>query len=64
MTVETLRTELKARNLNNRGLKSQLAARLAKALKIEAEKTDSECRDKDSQAETETDTEEKKEVSF
>lgn len=39
MNVNDLRTELKARNISNKGLKSQLVARLTKALKSEAEKT-------------------------
>lgn len=40
LVVSALRTELKARNINAKGLKSQLVARLAKALKAEAEKTE------------------------
>lgn len=40
MNVNELRTELKARNISNKGLKSQLVARLTKALKSEAEKSD------------------------
>lgn len=40
MVVSGLRVELKARGINSKGLKSQLVARLAKAVKAEAEKTD------------------------
>jgi hypothetical protein len=40
MVVSALRNELKARNVNSKGLKSQLVARLAKALKVEAEKAE------------------------
>ncbi|RZC40237.1 cell division cycle and apoptosis regulator protein 1-like, partial [Asbolus verrucosus] len=40
MLVSALRNELKARNVNSKGLKSQLVARLAKALKAEAEKAE------------------------
>lgn len=40
MNVQALRYELKARNMNSKGLKSQLVARLSKALKTESEKTD------------------------
>lgn len=40
MNVNELRTELKARNISSKGLKSQLIARLTKALKTEAEKND------------------------
>ncbi|EEZ98940.2 cell division cycle and apoptosis regulator protein 1 [Tribolium castaneum] len=40
MVVSALRNELKARNINSKGLKSQLVARLAKALKVEAEKAE------------------------
>lgn len=48
MNVTDLRNELKARNLNSKGLKSQLAARLSKVLKTEAaEKNDVEDLDGD-----------------
>lgn len=40
MNVNELRVELKARNISNKGLKSQLVARLTKAVKSEAEKND------------------------
>lgn len=40
MTVNQLRSELKARNINSKGLKSQLVARLSKALKNEADKVE------------------------
>ena len=36
--VNSLRIELRARNISSKGLKSQLVARLTKALKSEAEK--------------------------
>lgn len=38
MNVNDLRNELKARNISNKGLKSQLVARLTKTLKSEVEK--------------------------
>ncbi|XP_025837375.1 cell division cycle and apoptosis regulator protein 1 [Agrilus planipennis] len=58
MTVAALRNELKARNLSAKGLKSQLVARLQKALKAEAEKIEG---GKDEPAEAESEgTEEKK----
>ncbi|GJQ87233.1 hypothetical protein Trydic_g8462 [Trypoxylus dichotomus] len=40
MSIIDLRNELKARAVNSKGLKSQLIAKLTKALKAEAEKTD------------------------
>lgn len=46
MTVVELRTELKARNLDSKGLKSQLVAKLTKALKAEEEKEDEEPKEK------------------
>lgn len=60
MNVALLRNELKARNINSKGLKSQLIARLTKALKAEAEKTDDELKEKDSITEVETDVDDKK----
>lgn len=38
MNVNELRNELNARNVNSKGLKSQLVARLQKTLKSEAER--------------------------
>lgn len=48
MNVADLRNELKARNINSKGLKSQLIAKLMKALKseIEASEDNSEAADK------------------
>lgn len=46
MNVNELRNELKARNISNKGLKSQLIARLTKALKAEAEKCEGNENDK------------------
>ncbi|XP_023018304.1 cell division cycle and apoptosis regulator protein 1 [Leptinotarsa decemlineata] len=40
MVVNELRAELRARNISDKGLKSQLVARLTKTLKVEAEKTE------------------------
>lgn len=40
MNAKDLRNELEERNINSKGLKSQLVARLSKALKSEAEKND------------------------
>lgn len=40
MGLPALKTELKARGINSKGLKSQLVARLTKALKSESEKTE------------------------
>lgn len=42
MSLPALRTELKARGINSKGLKSQLVARLARALKSEVEKTEND----------------------
>lgn len=53
MTVNLLRVELKARNTNSKGIKSQLVARLAKALKSEAEKAEDSFKDNPSDSETE-----------
>lgn len=47
MNVQSLRTELKARNINSKGLKSQLVARLSKALKTESEKPDEDTQESD-----------------
>lgn len=58
MMVSALRNELKARNINSKGLKSQLVARLTKALKVEAEASDDVV--KDAESETEKEVEEKK----
>lgn len=52
MSVGALRVELKARNINSKGLKSQLVAKLVKALKAEADKTDEETKE-ESQSEME-----------
>lgn len=64
MTVSALRTELKARSVNCKGLKSQLAARLTKLLKAEAEKTDEESKEVLNESETEVQEEKKSEVNF
>lgn len=61
MSVTSLRQELKARNINSKGLKSQLAARLGKTLKSEAEKVD-DSNNKESEPESETVEEKKTEV--
>lgn len=58
MVVSSLRNELKARNVNYKGLKSQLVARLVKALKAEAESSDDVV--KDAESEPEKEVEEKK----
>ncbi|KAL1492187.1 hypothetical protein ABEB36_012671 [Hypothenemus hampei] len=50
MTVVQLRSELKARNLDSKGLKAQLVARLTKILKSEAEKEEEEDEIKDKQS--------------
>lgn len=63
MNVSALRTELKARNINSKGLKSQLVARLTKALKMEAEKTEDSSKDGQPEPETEVIEEKKAEVS-
>ncbi|XP_056647234.1 cell division cycle and apoptosis regulator protein 1-like [Diorhabda sublineata] len=56
MVVNDLRNELKARNINSKGLKSQLVAKLTKALKAEAEKNednDKEVKEKEVETEPE-----------
>ncbi|XP_019756359.1 cell division cycle and apoptosis regulator protein 1 [Dendroctonus ponderosae] len=58
MTVVQLRTELKARKLDFKGLKAQLVARLTKALKSEADREEEDPREKpnsDGEAECEKD---------
>lgn len=57
MPVMDLRNELKARGINSKGLKSQLIAKLSKALKAEAEKSDDS---KDAAVEIEADNVEEK----
>lgn len=57
MVVNDLRNELKARNINDKGLKSQLVAKLTKALKAEAEKGD----DKDKETKEKEDEEDEPE---
>jgi hypothetical protein len=47
--VADLRKELEARSLSSKGLKSQLIARLTKALKSEQEKEQQEAENKDEQ---------------
>ncbi|XP_078579525.1 cell division cycle and apoptosis regulator protein 1-like isoform X2 [Branchiostoma floridae x Branchiostoma japonicum] len=53
MKVNELRAELEARGLNSKGLKSQLIARLTKALKMEVEKEEEEKEAKDEAKEEE-----------
>lgn len=60
MIVSTLRVELKARSINSKGLKSQLVARLAKALKMEAEKADDPNKDVAQDLDFDTSADEKK----
>lgn len=48
MTVVQLRTELKARKLDFKGLKAQLVARLIKALKTEADKEEDDPKERPS----------------
>lgn len=55
MSVVDLRKELKARALNSSGLKSQLIAKLSKALKSEASKTEGGKEDRDSDKEEQSD---------
>lgn len=52
MNVNELRNELKARNINSKGLKSQLVARLTKALKAEAAEKSDDVEDGDKKDET------------
>lgn len=53
MLVDALRVELRARNISSKGLKSQLVARLTKALKTETDKAEDPVKDssKDTQLE-------------
>jgi len=62
MNVNSLRIELKARNVNSKGLKSQLIARLTKALKTEAEKTEDTVKEGQVEQEPETVEEKKTEL--
>lgn len=55
LAVSALRAELKARNINSKGLKSQLVARLGKALKNEAEKTEETAQELNDSLAAETD---------
>jgi hypothetical protein len=47
LQVTTMRQELEARGLNSKGLKSQLIARLTKALRSEQEKEEEEAEKKE-----------------
>lgn len=60
MSVNQLRNELKARSVNSKGLKSQLVARLSKALKNEAEKIEDE--NKEGPVDVESDSTDEKKV--
>ena len=60
MVVSALRNELKARNVNSKGLKSQLVARLAKALKVEAEKAEDPSKEVQQEVDFDTSADEKK----
>lgn len=63
MSCGALRSELKARHMNHRGLKSQLVARLTKALKIETDRTEADNQDKESSNEADMEgSDEKKDV--
>lgn len=64
MNVSALRCELKARNVNYKGLKSQLVARLAKLLKAEAEKNEDAFKDGQCDPEVEMQEDKKLEVCF
>lgn len=64
MVVGALRNELKARNISCKGLKSQLVARLSKALKAEAEKNDDSNKDKEESESENVQDEKKSEVSY
>lgn len=63
MVVGALRNELKARNISCKGLKSQLIARLTKALKAETEKNDDSNKDKEESESENVQDEKKSEVS-
>lgn len=60
MAVNALRTELKARGVNHKGLKSQLVARLTKILKAEAEKVEDNSKENQGEGSDTEVTEEKK----
>lgn len=63
MVINSLRLELKARNISSKGLKSQLVARLTKTLKAESEKESDTTKEKEQElaaAELEPEAEEKK----
>lgn len=65
MAVSALRCELKARNVNYKGLKSQLVARLTKILKAEAaEKNEDGNKEGQTDVEVEMQEEKKSEVSL
>ena len=51
MQVNDLRKELEARSLSSKGLKSQLIARLTKAVKSEMETEEQEAQNKDEEEE-------------
>lgn len=63
MSVSQLRNELKARNINSKGLKSQLVARLSKALKNESDKVEDENKEVIADVESDSTDEKKAEVS-
>lgn len=64
MTVSQLRNELKARNINSKGLKSQLVARLSKSLKNEADKVEDESKEVIADVESDSTEEKKVETSY